>query len=197
LGEGLGATGEWEAQHDLAMYVHIPEDQPYPGLHPQQRGQQGKGGDSAPLPHSGETPQESCVQLWSPQHRTELELWERGQRRPQQWCEGWSPSARRTGWESLGLVSLGKRRLRGHLIAAIQDWKEAYKKAGEGLFTRVCGGRTRDNGFKEGRFRLAVGKKFLTVRVVRPWSRLPREAVAALFPAVFKARLDRALSSMV
>ena len=29
-------------------------------------------------------PQESCVQLWSPQHRTELELWERGQRRPQQ-----------------------------------------------------------------------------------------------------------------
>ena len=29
-------------------------------------------------------PQESCVQLWSPQHRAELELWERGQRRPQQ-----------------------------------------------------------------------------------------------------------------
>jgi len=29
-------------------------------------------------------PPESCVQLWSPQHRTELELLERGQRRPQQ-----------------------------------------------------------------------------------------------------------------
>jgi len=29
-------------------------------------------------------PQESCVQLWSPQHRTDLELLERGQRRPQQ-----------------------------------------------------------------------------------------------------------------
>jgi len=28
--------------------------------------------------------QDSCVQLWSPQHRTELELWERRQRRPQQ-----------------------------------------------------------------------------------------------------------------
>jgi len=27
---------------------------------------------------------ESCVQLWSPQHRTKLELLERGQRRPQQ-----------------------------------------------------------------------------------------------------------------
>jgi len=45
---------------------------------------QGKGGDSAPLPRSAETPQEPCVQLWSPQPRTELELWERGQRRPQQ-----------------------------------------------------------------------------------------------------------------
>jgi len=32
---------------------------------------------------SAETPRESCVQLWSPQHRTELELWEQGQRRPQ------------------------------------------------------------------------------------------------------------------
>ena len=41
-------------------------------------------GDSAPLPHSAETPRESCIQLWSPQHRTDLELWERGQRRPQQ-----------------------------------------------------------------------------------------------------------------
>ena len=27
---------------------------------------------------------ESCVQLWSPQHGTELQLWERGRRRPQQ-----------------------------------------------------------------------------------------------------------------
>jgi len=29
-------------------------------------------------------PRESCVQLWSPQHRTDLDLLERGQRRPQQ-----------------------------------------------------------------------------------------------------------------
>jgi len=29
------------------------------------------------------TPRESCVQLWSPQHRTDMELLERGQRRPQ------------------------------------------------------------------------------------------------------------------
>ena len=32
------------------------ESQPYPGLHPQQCGQQGEGGDSAPLLCSAETP---------------------------------------------------------------------------------------------------------------------------------------------
>jgi len=35
---------------------------------------------------------------------------------------------------------------------------------------------------------------FFTGRVVRPWQRLPREAVAAPPLAVFKARLDGALS---
>jgi len=38
------------------MWTHSPESQPYPGLHTQQHGQQGEGGDSAPLLHSGETP---------------------------------------------------------------------------------------------------------------------------------------------
>ncbi|KFQ25762.1 hypothetical protein N332_04351, partial [Mesitornis unicolor] len=55
------------------------------------------------------------------------------------------------------------------------------------------------NGFKlkEGRFRLDIRRKFFTVRVVRHWHRLPREAVDAPSLAVFKARLDRALSSLV
>jgi len=38
------------------MCARSPEGQPYPGLHPQQRGQQVGGGDSAPLLRSGETP---------------------------------------------------------------------------------------------------------------------------------------------
>jgi len=37
-------------------------------------------------------------------------------------------------------------------------------------------------------------KKFFTVRVVRPWPRLPREAALSL--AVLKARLDGAWSSL-
>ncbi|KFQ13615.1 hypothetical protein N330_13942, partial [Leptosomus discolor] len=55
------------------------------------------------------------------------------------------------------------------------------------------------NGFKmkEGRFRLDIRKKFFTVRVVRHWHKLPREAVAAPSLAAFKARLDGALSNLV
>ncbi|KFM03001.1 hypothetical protein AS27_15501, partial [Aptenodytes forsteri] len=47
------------------------------------------------------------------------------------------------------------------------------------------------------RFRLDISKKFFTVRVVRHWNRLPREAVDAPFLEVFKARLDGTLSNLV
>ncbi|KFV09272.1 hypothetical protein N339_04148, partial [Pterocles gutturalis] len=49
----------------------------------------------------------------------------------------------------------------------------------------------------QGRFRLHIRKKFFTVRVVRHWNRLPREAVDAPSLEVFKARLDEALSNLV
>jgi len=67
------------------------------------------------------------------------------------------------------------------------------------LFERVDNSRTRGNGFKlkEGRFRLDVRGKFFTMRVVRCWHRLPREAVGAPSLEVFKARLDGALGSLV
>ncbi|KFO71824.1 hypothetical protein N303_00105, partial [Cuculus canorus] len=55
------------------------------------------------------------------------------------------------------------------------------------------------NGYKleRGRFRLDVRRNFFTMRVVRHWHRLPREAVAAPSLEVFKARLDGALGSLV
>ncbi|KFW02308.1 hypothetical protein N327_05034, partial [Fulmarus glacialis] len=55
------------------------------------------------------------------------------------------------------------------------------------------------NGFKlkEGRFRFDIRKKFSTMRMVRHWNRLPREAVDAPSLKVFKARLDEALSNLV
>ncbi|KGL98803.1 hypothetical protein N301_02706, partial [Charadrius vociferus] len=55
------------------------------------------------------------------------------------------------------------------------------------------------NGFKleEGRFRTDIRKKYFTLRVVRHWNRLPREAVDAPSLEEFKARLDEALSNLV
>jgi len=64
--------------------------------------------------------------------------------------------------------------------------------------TRAGSDRTRGDGSEltEGRFRLDLRKKFFPVRVVTPWPRFPREAVAAPSLAVFKARLDGALSTL-
>lgn len=41
--------------------------------------------------------------------------------------------------EELGFFILEKRRLQGDLVAAFNFLKEAYKKAGDRLFTKVCG----------------------------------------------------------
>jgi len=63
----------------------------------------------------------------------------------------------------------------------------------------VCSDRTRGDGckLKEGRFRLDIRKKFFTLRVMKHWPRLPREAVAAPSLELVKARLDGALSNLV
>jgi len=98
-----------------------------------------------------------------------------------------------------GLVSLEKRRLQGDLTVAFQYLKRAYKKDGEGLFSRASCNRTRGNGFKlrEGRFRLDIRKTFFTLRVVKPWHRFPREVVDAPSLETFKVRLDAALSNLM
>ncbi len=67
------------------------------------------------------------------------------------------------------------------------------------LFSRVCGDKTKGNGFKlkEGRFRLDIRKKSFTVRVMKHWQRLPRDVVDAMSLETFKVRLNRALGNLV
>ncbi|KFQ86767.1 hypothetical protein N337_00884, partial [Phoenicopterus ruber ruber] len=142
---------------------------------------------------------EDCVQLWGLQHKKDMDLLERVQRRAVKMIRGLEHLSCEDRLRELGLFSLQKRRLRGDLRAAFQYLKGAYEKDREGLLTRAGSDRTRGNGFKlkEGRFRLDVRKKFFTLRVVRHWNRLPRAAVDAPSLEVFKARLDGALSNLV
>ena len=93
--------------------------------------------------------------------------------------------------KELELCSLEKRRFQGDLREAFQYLQGGCKKEGVILFSGVCYDRTTGNGFKirEGRFRLAIGKKFFTIRVVNHWHRLPREVVDAPSLETFKVRL--------
>jgi len=140
-----------------------------------------------------------CVQLWNLQHEKDMDVLERVQRRAPKMIRGLEYLCYEDRLRELRLFSLEKRRLRGDLIAAFQYLKGAYGKDGEGLFTRLCSDRTKGKSFKlkEGRFRLDIRKKFFTMRVMKHRYWLPREAVNAPSLAVWKARLDGALSSLV
>jgi len=137
------------------MCAHRPEGQPYPGLHPHQCGQQGEGGDSAPLLCSGETPpgvlrpalEPSAQGRQGPVGAEPEEATKTNQGLEHLCCE------ERLG--ELGLFSLERRRLRGDLRAAFQYLKWVYVQDGDKHFSGACCHRTRGNGLKlkEGRFR--------------------------------------------
>ena len=77
---------------------------------------------------------EYCVQMWSPQHRRDVDLLKYIQGRATKMI----PGMERLSYKDLGLFSLEKTIIRGDLSVTFQYLKGRYRKEGDRIFSRVC-----------------------------------------------------------
>jgi len=99
----------------------------------------------------------------------------------------------------LGLFSRKKRRLRGDPVNAYKYLKGGCQEDEARDFLVVPSYSTRGNGhkLKHRNFRLNMMKNFFPLRVMEPWNRLPREAVASPSLEILEIHLDEVLCKLL
>ncbi|CAM5140517.1 unnamed protein product [Natator depressus] len=142
---------------------------------------------------------EYCVQFWSPMFKTDEFKLEQVQRRATRMIRGMENLSYERRLRELGLFSLTKRRLRGDMIALYKYIRGINIGEGEELFKLSTSVDTRTNGYKLAtrKFRLEIRRRFLTIRGVKFWNSLPREAVGAKDLSGSKIKLDKFMEEMV
>jgi len=100
---------------------------------------------------------------------------------------------------NLGLLSLGKRRLRGGLTNAYKYLKGIGMQMDETrCFLVVCSGKSRSNGLKleRSKFHTNIWNKFFAVTVTENCNKLPREHVESPSMEIFETCLDAYLCDL-
>jgi len=107
---------------------------------------------------------EHCIQMRSPQYRRDADLLECIQRRATIVIHGVEDLTYEERLRELALFNLEKAPGRPESSLYLRG---SYSKEGDRIFSRVCGNRTRGNGFKLKEGRLDIRKRSFVVMVVR------------------------------